>query len=845
MESVRSGVEVKFTHDVKYALKHGLKHLEKCEIEEGVFWSVDVIIVSYMLTEIDSDVLQRFWLKSLQSSWIKNEDLRARISYHVIEFDCFDHALNDTKLYYIHSKHVLSIVYSQLYLQAVLTDSPKGYFSDDEKKIAETLLSNVPPFVESNSYEVSVLPRAVWVHSGFDCFTAVALSNDEKSVAVGKRHFIHVMSLPNLVEIMSYQSTKLERIPCCIFSPDDSLILFGKLETAFNIAERKEVPFFPGNEETFETCAFSPKGKRLVTSDGSNTIKLWDVAKQKMLSSLCAGFPVGWCFFSVTGLFIIAKSKTSPYPGYSLCVWNAITLQRNDKRKLSHVEREKLVVLKRRKCERCFQRRFEQPNIKHLEIRFGFISNYMISCPWICKCEECIISPNEYCYSSDTESIPLTVIVAWNYLAEAHRLIFSNELKMSRLGDNLWLYSEDKKLIVFKTLASKQEQSCLSQPTIVYSSSFSPDGSRLASCNSDGYINVWNVYTSQVEQRFKSSQCVSMSLCWWSEYFFFVICQFNGILKLTRYQVDDKLEILFTHSQDVALEDLSDFSHSKLIGFSEGFVRFDLKFNEPVKVLDVRDVHGPVMINLPGIEPEMEVKISPGGAFISSCNKNKCYIWKRNTENPTSYEVLYHRDAGSTQILPDVVIFSNDSKVAIVMQKNFLERQIIDLDTGDFQNMTPALHPIIYLRSFCIHKSRIVLTVSDHLITFHDMDFSAILNTSYQPYLKIFTPSQTIQLSPKEDVLAFPDNKGDMVFLRLSIPPNPLLHDIKQLAVAELDHSIFKQLKLPSLDDIERLKLPSLDDIKRLKLPSLDDIKRDAVVNPFFNRNKVILRKKV
>ncbi|XP_028412208.1 uncharacterized protein LOC114535031 [Dendronephthya gigantea] len=496
VENVRSGVEVKFSNDVEYALKHGLKHVEKCEMEEGVFWSVDVIIVCYMLSVIGSSELLRFWLTLLQCSWIKNEELRARISYHVIEFEFFEHALARRRGYYNDVSEVHSTVYSQWYLQAVRTRSPEGYFSDDEKKIAETLLSNLSPFVESNSYEVSVLPRAVWKPSDFDNITAVALSNDEKSVAVGIDNFIHVISLPTLVEIMNY-STKLKRIRCCTFFPDDSRILFGKLETAFNIAGRKEDPFFPGNEETFLSCAFSPNGKRLVTSVGSNTVKVWDVAKQTLLSSHCAGFRVGWCSFSVTGLFIIANSESSSYPGYSFCVWNAITLQRSDRRKLSDGGREKPVVLKSRKCERCFQRGFEEPNSKHLEIR-KCRKNFRMSFPWICKGVECIFSSEKYCYLSDTESIPLTAIVAWNYLVATPRKVFIDRYKMTALEDNLWLYSDVEKLIVFKTLVPKQEQSCLSQPTVVYSSSFSPDGSRLASCNSDGCINVWNVYTSKL-----------------------------------------------------------------------------------------------------------------------------------------------------------------------------------------------------------------------------------------------------------------------------------------------------------------------------------------------------------
>ncbi|XP_028402093.1 uncharacterized protein LOC114525084 [Dendronephthya gigantea] len=261
-KAVHSGLEVKFTIDVEYALRFGLKYLEKCEMEEGVFWSVDVIIVCYMLTVIGSYELLRFWLTILQCSWVKNEDLRARISYHVIESESLEHALEPVRGYSHSLKQVYSTIFSQSYLQEVLTRSPEGYFSDDEKKIAETLPSNLSPLVESNSYKVSVLPRAVWKHGDLDHITAVALSNDEKSVAVVRYKFIHVISLPTLVEIMSY-STKLKRIPCCIFSPDDSLILFGKLETAFNIAGKKEVPFFPGNEETFLSCAFSPNGKKL------------------------------------------------------------------------------------------------------------------------------------------------------------------------------------------------------------------------------------------------------------------------------------------------------------------------------------------------------------------------------------------------------------------------------------------------------------------------------------------------------------------------------------------------------------------------------------------------------
>ncbi|XP_028412205.1 uncharacterized protein LOC114535028 [Dendronephthya gigantea] len=224
----------------------------------------------------------------------------------------------------------------------------------------------------------------------------------------------------------------------------------------------------------------------------------------------------------------------------------------------------------------------------------------------------------------------------------------------------------------------------------------------------------------------------------------------------TAFNIAGRKEVPFFPGNEETFLTCAFSPNGKKLVTSDGFVNFAGKWNKPVKVLDVRDVNRPVMINLPGIQPEMEVEISPGGAFISGCNKNKCYIWKRNTEKPTSYEVFYHRDAG---------------------------------------------------------RSR-----------------------------------QTIKLSPKEDVLAFYDYKGDMVFLRLSIPQNHLLDDIKRSAVVLWDD--IKQRKLPLLDDIKQSAVASSDNIKRGAVVNpvfdwtiLDDTECDKDVDPFFNQNKVVSRR--
>ena len=232
-----------------------------------------------------------------------------------------------------------------------------------------------------------------YIQNGYEApkIRAVGLSYDKTMAAVAQRNgAINVISVP-LLELWQY-STEYKSISCCTFAPDDSFVLFGKLETVLSIAERKEVPLFHGNNEIFTLCTFSPHGKRLVTSDGSSTVKLWDVAKQSLLSSLCADVPVNRCFFSSIGLFIIGDWIDGLHDYHAIgdsefaaeyndsedcefqeqgafCVWYAITWQRSDERNLSDVERDEGKVIHSKLCHRCFRPGFKELNAcKKLEI---------------------------------------------------------------------------------------------------------------------------------------------------------------------------------------------------------------------------------------------------------------------------------------------------------------------------------------------------------------------------------------------------------------------------------------------------------------------------------------------
>jgi WD40 repeat protein len=313
-------------------------------------------------------------------------------------------------------------------------------------------------------------------------FSAVGLSKDRTIAALawigGK---ISVVRLPSLVELW-HCFPQLKSILSCTFAPDDSFVLFGKLETALNIAEKKEVPFFHRNEETFISCAFSPNGKRLVTANGSSTIKLWDVAKQSLLSLLCAEIPVAWCSFISTGLFIVGD-RNSEDISFNLdtftawddedlfCSWNAITLQRIDERVLPELKRKEEKASRSKLCKRCFPPAFEtQPISKIIYVERCIASEFKKKLYLTCSTGvhngvECTLAADEVSLNV-IENTHFTRLAAWN--ANVRRNPWPR--KISAIEDGLWLYSDSNTLIVIRGLVPKNA-------TWVLWSSFSPDGS--------------------------------------------------------------------------------------------------------------------------------------------------------------------------------------------------------------------------------------------------------------------------------------------------------------------------------------------------------------------------------
>jgi WD40 repeat protein len=546
--------------------------------------------------------------------------------------------------------------------------------------------------------------------------------------------------------------------------------LFGKLETVLDIAERKEVPFFHGNKEKFTSCAFSPNGKRLVSSDGTRTIKLWDVAKRSLLSSLCANFTVNSCSFSGTGLFIIGDwidQFQSVHEQDALCVWNAITWQRSNERNLPDVVVNKRTVCHSKVCHRCFRPGFNELGT-YAKLAIG---PYTLSGDWKLLLEagvyngvECIFALGEQLLIV-MEDTHFNMLAAWPVYCPETNLFW---MKITSIEDDLWFFADEEKLTIFRTLAPTQEhRSPLPRPTQVFLCSFSPDGSRLATCTEDGCISIWNVDTTQVEQRLKSDQGESSFACWWSKDFLFVFDFFNRIPSLSKYPVDINLKVLFTQSQQVSLCNLVNqfVCLSGIVDFSKGILIFECGETKPVKVLDVSGVGGPRMVNLPGIKPGMSVTVSAGASFVFGTDEYTYYIWKRNAqEELDDYEVFFHDSYAEPDFLCG---FSNDSKVAVVFDSLLGHTKIFDLETGGHKNVRFDIHGCS--RLFCLNKDRVVIAAFRGFLVFFDMDSGACLDCSFQRHLIRVSQGQ-LKLSPNETMIAFPKINGDMEFLRLCIP---------------------------------------------------------------------------
>ena len=614
---VIAGRELKPSMEVFYALVYGYGSLLACNMKESFHWLVDMIIVHVYLSFYpkNADLLCFLWKSALRCDEDMDFQIRQRISWHYAE------------IYFMRSTLKITNPKFQ-YLELVLDHSPQSCFTDDERETAKLLLGNCSRYVKRCSARKNRV-KLFLAKSFPHLIKTIGFSSSKKLAAVALEDgTIHVVSLPKVVELFQHQ-TDYKNISCCTFTPDDSVLLYGKLEIGLSVSEKKKISFFSGKVETFKSCAFSTDGNRLVTNDGSSTVKLWDVSRRSLLWCLDAGIPLVSCSFSKTGLFIIGDSKD--FEGDLYCVWNAITFQRVDLRSLRRSKSEPKDGIQRSgRCKRCVNK--AQKELTTSEHFTGIYNGI-----------DCIFVFDGYTSLFAFETTHFETLAVWEHC------IFDIHLipVLAMINDNVSFVAVKEDLFVFSFEQHDETQSCLSLPAIVVWCSFSPDETRIATYTSNGFINLWNVDSCQVYERFRNSGRISSGASWWSTEYLFVCHIRDGVPNLSKYPVDQNFDIKITQDIQVSLLPIiSDLLPlSGIQEFSQGYLSFACDEISPVQVVNVNQMEYPAMVSLPEITPTMKIVVSPGASLILGQDVKRKYaiVWKRIEADPLSY--LVHMDS--------------------------------------------------------------------------------------------------------------------------------------------------------------------------------------------------------
>ena len=171
------------------------------------------------------------------------------------------------------------------------------------------------------------------------------------------------------------------------------------------------------------------------------------------------------------------------------------------------------------------------------------------------KVQDCTFHLFEQCLWV-VENIHFTLLAVWEFLLYSFQFPYINrgDVDIAALDDESWLYVDEKKLVVYSAVSPKEGEGYLPRPACVLWCSFSPDGSRLATCTSDGFINLWNVDTCQIYHRFKSNIETSSAACWWSSDYLFVFWLTDATPSLIKYPVDEEGKIAVSQRQLVSLD---------------------------------------------------------------------------------------------------------------------------------------------------------------------------------------------------------------------------------------------------------------------------------------------------
>ena len=578
---------------MRYALAHGISHIIQSGSEESYHWSVNFKIV-HARTIIYPRFfhhMKKEWLEIVKKSLSSlNSDFLRELNWHIRLFKIPFMIDGD----------------STFYVQCIANNIN---FSKEKRSAAKTFLKQGKTFWLEDLYAKELTNRFYRSVSLRTDVTCLGVSRDEQLVAVGyKDGWVSIFRLPEFEEVHVFNTMPESKI----FSPDKLMLLYDEYD--WDSDEEKNLPFFCGDNGALWSCSFSPSRNcnRLVTCDGSNEVKLWDVNNENLLARLQAGGPVDCCSFSECGLFIVANRERERNGWVNesdvFILWSALTLQRIDRR---NIHSNFKFLAGRNKTQLLLSRNvvnfdvFQLPEaLRVARLRSDFRPKFLAlkRHHW----RDCV-------FHHTNESIKFTEVnqlMNMEGAAESFIGCPCSYLKPTRVlvpiqVRGLYIVPYFAHLNVFRFGENPLAASFVSEPYVIKCCCFSPDGSFLATCANGNplFVLIWDTKLCTIVQRLPFSRITTAHGCWWSENLFWIYD--GGLVKIPTCNEKQPLELRAQRVQ-------TNWNPAEVLIFSDVLIFVDQE--NSVSVARIVDGELQYVEKLP-------VNESCVSAAISLCNK--------------------------------------------------------------------------------------------------------------------------------------------------------------------------------------------------------------------------------
>ncbi|XP_046858113.1 uncharacterized protein LOC124451508 [Xenia sp. Carnegie-2017] len=610
---------------IKYALKNGIYHLSKCGENVDFSWAVDIKVVFARLMCVED--INGITIRCELSEIIK--ELLTFLRKDVLEEPLFD--------FFTTMKLLSSTLHRALIFLQTIAD--RIHVSNEERFLAMDLLKqgkvvwfeNLDSTFLTNRHHLTLsLPANV---------TSLCVSSNEELFAVGYENGqISIFELPEFKQRCTL-GTALDD------SRLDKWDDVDDVDTLMSPYDNYDYPRITRNRGIVCCCSFSPTGNRLVTSDGSPEVKLWDVNNGRLLLCLQSDDVVNLCSFLDSGLFITAeyveRTRDNDLAIKMFTAWNSLTLQRIDRRCV--VDYKKLQCTD--KCSESFVAEFVETSHvfqfpKAIDI-FSSKEKYLPPLHLMIThhYRDCIF----YHTSQNGKLSEITQLTKYNDQAEiVFCLPYVRCPCVDRAFDKVhpmsfkefYVLPYFSKLKIFKT-------DHLWRPSFIFEKfkikccCFSPDGSFFAAFAVGDHVNIhiWSI------ERCTIIQIIPMQLknakgCWWSEGLLWI---WDGSDHLMKISTSSERFVDSTQTKRVFLG----FRPRKILTFGDVLVCI----NEEKFVQVVRITKGKIQYNkrLPVDSSKfIATAVFPDNSVILTVNKTEYTLWKWGNNNNVLYLKPWH-----------------------------------------------------------------------------------------------------------------------------------------------------------------------------------------------------------